>query len=212
MSYFELIEELIKDGHLKTPEIIEAFKTINRANFLPEDLKGQAGINAPLLIGQNQTISQPLTVAFMLELLEPKAGEKILDIGSGSGWQTAILAKIVSQNNAIGRVFAIERISELAEFGENNINKYDFIKDGIVEIKQGDGTLGWPEKAPFDKIIAAASGEKIPDAWREQLKIGGIIVAPIKESIWTFKKQENNSFIEEEYPGFVFVPLVKSDE
>ncbi len=144
MFYFELIEELIKDGHLKTPEIIEAFKAINRADFLPEELRGQAGINAPLLIGQNQTISQPLTVAFMLELLEPKAGEKILDIGSGSGWQTAIIAYIVSQplkeegqalrqeGQALrvgGQVFAIERISELAEFGKNNINKYDFIKE-----------------------------------------------------------------------------------
>lgn len=207
MSYLELIEELIKDEHLKTSEIIEAFKAIDRADFLPDDLKNQAGINAPILIGHEQTISQPLTVAFMLELLQPKAGDKILDIGTGSGWQTALLAQIVGQK---GKVFSIEFIPELAEFGKNNILKYSFIKKGIVKTKQGDGTIGWSEGAPFDKIIAAASGDRIPDAWREQLKVGGRIVAPVRESIWVLEKREDGSFKEEEYPGFMFVPLVQN--
>lgn len=88
----ELINDLIKQGYLKTPLIIEAFKNIKRKDFVSADLKDQADVNAPLPIGYSQTISQPLTVAFMLELLQPKPGEKILDIGAGSGWQTALLA------------------------------------------------------------------------------------------------------------------------
>ena len=90
-DYEDLINSLIKDGYLKTPEIIEAFKAIDRTDFVPEECKDDACVNAPLPIGFDQTISQPLTVAFMIELLEPKAGEKILEIGAGSGWQTAIL-------------------------------------------------------------------------------------------------------------------------
>lgn len=210
MSYLELVEQLIKEDYLKTPAIIEAFRKINRADFLPDDLKNDAGVNAPLPIGFGQTISQPLTVAFMLELLQPKAGDKILDIGSGSGWQTTILAYIVNKNcqKSGGKVFAIERIPELMEFGKQNIAKYDFLKKGIVEIKCADGSLGWPEEVPFDKIIAAASGEKISQAWKEQLKIGGRLVVPIKGSIWLLVKESKTKFIEEEYPGFAFVPLI----
>jgi len=92
VDYLKLVENLIERGHLKTPLIIEAFKNINRADFVPTDLKDEVGVNAPLPIGFEQTISQPLTVAFMLELLQPQRGDKILDIGSGSGWTSALLA------------------------------------------------------------------------------------------------------------------------
>src|SRR3989344_3889502 len=101
-----LLDELIKEGYLKSPEIIEAFSKIKRRDFLPADLAGEESVNAPLPIGHGQTISQPLTVAFMFELLQPGTNQKVLDIGSGSGWTTAMLAELVKPK---GKVYAIER-------------------------------------------------------------------------------------------------------
>ncbi len=135
-----LIDDLIKEGWLKTPEIIDAFRKIKRADFLPDDIKYLADVNEAFPIGFGQTISQPLTVAFMLELLQPKAGDKILDVGAGSGWTTALLAYCVSQK---GRVIAVEIVPELAEFGRNNVAKYNFIETGIVEYVCGDGSKGF---------------------------------------------------------------------
>jgi protein-L-isoaspartate(D-aspartate) O-methyltransferase len=205
----ELIEQLIKDGYLKTSLIIEAFKKIKREDFVTDDLKNEADINAPLPIGHGQTISQPLTVAFMLELLQPEPGEKILDIGAGSGWQTALLAYCVGSPSADGgKVIAIELIPELAEFGTKNIAKYNFIEKGIVEVICGDGSRGLEKEAPFDKIIAAASATREPEELKNQLKIGGKLVIPIKESIWLFVRKDSDNFEEQEFPGFAFVPLI----
>lgn len=204
-----LTDDLIKDSWLKTPEIIEAFRKIKREDFLPEEIKNLAELNEALPIGYNQTISQPLVVAFMLELLQPKEGEKILDIGSGSGWTTALLAEIAGKK---GRVFAIETVPELKEFGEKNAAKYG----GSTEFICADGSKGYQQYASrpefaegFDKILASASAEKLPEIWKGQLKIGGRIVAPINSSIWLFIKKSDTEFSETEYPGFVFVPLIE---
>ncbi|MFY9462417.1 MAG: protein-L-isoaspartate O-methyltransferase, partial [Candidatus Sungiibacteriota bacterium] len=202
----KLIDEIISMGYLKTPRIIEAFKTIDRRDFVLPEYESEAYGNYPLPIGQGQTISQPLTVAFMLELLHPEPGEKIMDVGHGSGWQTALIAQLVGEN---GRVVAVERVPELCEFGETNIAKYGFIKKGTVRTICGDATPGIPDEAPFDKIIAAAAASKeLPKAWRDELKAGGIIVAPIGASIWRFTKKSDNEWQEEEFPGFAFVPLI----
>jgi protein-L-isoaspartate(D-aspartate) O-methyltransferase len=200
-----LIKELIADGYLKTPAIIEAFNAIDRKDFVREEAKEEAYGNYPLTIGFGQTISQPLTVAFMLELLEPKTGEKILDVGAGSGWQTALLAQIVSEQ---GKIFAVERIPELKKFAESNISKYGFIEKGIVKILEGDGSKGLTEEAPYDKIIAAATAEEIPQAWKDQLKMGGRIVAPVGQSIIVLDKTGQNQFAQKQYFGFNFVPLI----
>lgn len=199
----KLIKQLIQQGYLKTPRIIEAFKKIKRVDFVMEKLKEDADVNAPLPIGWGQTISQPLTVAFMLELLQPEPGDKILDIGAGSGWQTALLAHIVGEK---GKVFAMERIPELVEFGEKNVEKYNF---ETVNFICGDGSKGLSMAAPFDKIIAAAAAEEIPEAWREQLKVGGRLVTPVQSSIWLLIKESDDKFKEHEFPGFAFVPLIK---
>lgn len=208
-----LIEDLIKDGWLKTPEIISAFRKIKRVDFLPKGMEDLAELNEALPIGFGQTISQPLVVAFMLEQLQPQPGEKILDIGSGSGWTSALLAEIVggpSKAEYPGKVIAIEIVPELKEFGEKNVAKYNFIEKGIVEFIYTDGSKGYEKEASYDKILASASVQKeIPQAWKDQLKIGGKIVTPIGTSIWLFSKKNKTEFEEIEYPGFVFVPLIE---
>lgn len=219
-----LVNDLKNIGVLKTPEIIKAFLKIDRVDFLPENLKNLAYLDEALPIGQNQTISQPYTVAFMLELLEPKPGDKIMDVGTGSGWQTAMLAHIVAAGGktlgvdeetpsvkepVAGKVYAIERVLELCRFGRSNIAKYNFIEKGIVEWFCEDASKGLPQRAPFDKIIAAASVEKIPQSWPEQLKIGGRLVLPIENSIRLFIKKSKKNFASKEYPGFVFVPFIQ---
>ena len=230
-----LIDSLIEEGWLKTPRIIEAFRKIKRVDFLPQEIKDLAELNEALSIGYGQTISQPLVVAFMLELLDPQPGNKILDIGSGTGWTTALLAQIVGQK---GKVIAIDIIPELVEFGKQNVAKYNFlapyrtegsgagIEKGIVEFICADGSKGYKKEAPYDKILASASAETLPPVWKEEVKIGGRIVTPIGSSIWLFiKKSEGDEavvssspsllrgkssvFQETEYPGFVFVPLIE---
>jgi protein-L-isoaspartate(D-aspartate) O-methyltransferase len=214
----DLIDSLIKEGWLKTPRIIDAFRKIKRIDFLSQDMKDLSELNEALPIGFGQTISQPLVVAFMLEKLQPELGEKILDVGSGSGWTTALLAEIVGSE---GKVVSIELVPELKEFGEKNVFKYNFIKKGIVEYICADGSRGYEEKAPYDKILSSASTDKIPDFWKEQVKINGRIVAPINNSIWLFikksaprhffEKSGGGEFEEKEYPGFVFVPLISKE-
>lgn len=200
----ELVDELTKGGYLKNPNLTQTFREIKREDFVPPELKSEAYVNAPLPIGLDQTISQPLTVAFMLELLLPQPGEKILDVGTGSGWQAALLAHAVGNN---GKVIGLERLPELKEIAQANINKYEDLTPR-VEIIQTDGSKGYEEEAPYDKIIAAATAAEIPEAWKEQLKVGGIIVAPVGESVVSLNKIAADKFETKEYYGFVFVPLI----
>jgi len=221
-----LIDSLIEEGWLKTEKVIKAFRKIKRIDFLPEDTKDLAELNEALPIGQGQTISQPLVVAFMLEQLQPREGDKILDIGAGSGWTSALLGEIIGQK---GKVIAIEVVPELKEFGEKNVAKYNFIKKGQVQFILADGSKGYSQEAPFDKILVSAAVQGgIPQAWREQIKIGGRIVTPIGSSIWLLIKKSESAkskrinpffhlrpatrdsvFQEIEYPGFAFVPLIE---
>ena len=197
-----LVDNLIKDGVLKNKRLIGAFRAVDRKDFVPENLKEFAYIDEPLPIGGEQTISQPWTVAFMLELLGPKPGENIMEIGYGSGWQTALLAA------AGANLYAIERVPELCKWGKNNVEKFF----NTVKFFCQDGSLGLPEIAEriggFDKIIVAASGRELPPAWKDQLKAGGKIIAPVGQSIFEFIKKSDETFEEIEHPGFAFVPLV----
>jgi protein-L-isoaspartate(D-aspartate) O-methyltransferase len=205
LDYLLLVEKLIEIGGLKTLLLIEAFKKNNRADFVPEEFKKETGFDMSLPIGFGQTNSQPYTVAFMLELLQPQPGEKIMDVGAGSGWTSALLAYCVGEG---GRVFAVERIPELCEFGKKNVSKYNFTNMGIVKIVCGDGNLGLSEEAPFDKILVSASAKESPLALKEQLKVGGKMVLPIQNSIWLVTKKSKNNFEQKEFPGFAFVPLI----
>jgi protein-L-isoaspartate(D-aspartate) O-methyltransferase len=144
----------------------------------------------------------------MLELLQPKKGDKVLDIGSGSGWTTALLAEIVGEN---GKVFGIEIIPELKEFGEENTKKYNFVESKRAIFICGDGSKGLKDEAPFDKIHVGAAAAEIPKALLEQLKIGGRMVIPVGvevQDMVLIEKISEKEYKEERYPGFLFVPLI----
>src|SRR3989338_726463 len=220
-----LVDDLIAKGVLKTPRIIQAFRDTNRADFLPKDERPLAEIDEAFPIGEGQTISQPYTVAFMLELLSPKPGQHILDVGFGSGWQSALLAHIVTNNKKTsGRVFAIERLQKLCDFGKANIAKYSYTTSGIVETYCRDAVVELDDVAKasggFDGIIAAAAASakqgtiesSLPRAWKKHLKIGGKMVLPVDGSLWVFTKKNPNELDGKEYPGFAFVPLVSSQK
>ncbi len=205
----ELVQQLIDEGYLKSERIIKAFRKVKRSDFVTEQMKDQSHVNAPLPLEYGQTISQPLTVAFMLELLQPKTGDKILDVGSGSGWQTALLAELVGPE---GKVIAIERVPDLKRFGEANVKTYGYTN---VEFITGDGTKGYKKNAPYDKIIVAAAAEiGIPDVLLQQLAIGGRLVIPVgkyeQEMVQVDKKSETD-YQEKKFPGFQFVPLVPKE-
>ena len=196
----------MKDGYLRTIPIIEAFANIDRVEFVLPEMELQAEANFPLPIGYGQTISQPATVAIMLELLDPRPGHKILDIGSGSGWTTALLSYIVGDK---GKVIALERIEELCKFGKKNVSKFNFIKKGVVEFYNIDGSKGYPARAPYDRILVSASAEEVPQELKDQLSVGGKMVIPIYNHLHYLEKRSKNDFYEEKYPGFSFVPLIK---
>lgn len=200
----ELVAELKAEGGLKSRAVIKAFLAVDRADFVLSRYRNLAYVNYPLSIGYGQTISQPYTVAFMLELLSLKKGEKVLEIGAGSGWQTAMLCRLVGK---AGRVVAIERLPALKRLAGINLAKYPLCQK-ICTLIKGDGKLGYLPGAPYDKIIAAAAGTRIPEAWKQQLKIGGKIVAPVKNSICEIIKLSAKSFKIIRYGGFIFVPLV----
>jgi protein-L-isoaspartate(D-aspartate) O-methyltransferase len=200
-----LTRDLVYQGYLKTDRIIDAFSKIRRVDFVPKELESAAGANILLPIGHGATISQPLTVAFMLEKLQPRLGDKVLDIGAGSGWTTALLAHIVGKK---GKVIGIERIKSLCDFGTNNISKYHLIEGGRAKIICADGSKGYVNEAPYNRILVSAAADVIPKELKKQLVVGGRLVIPVKDSIWMIEKKSDKIFREEEYPGFAFVPLV----
>ena len=208
MSHFG-IHTSIKKGFLKDEKIIEAFSDIDRAEFLPENFYKESLSDVALPIGYGQAISQPSVVALMLSLLDAREGQKVLDIGSGSGWTVALLCHIVGRNGYVG---AIERIEKLLEWGKKNVDKYGYVKDGKegqAEFFLADGSKGLSKRAPFDRILVSAFSDFIPPVLKEQLKIGGKMVIPIKNNLWFLEKKDSDKFEQKIYPGFSFVPLIK---
>lgn len=197
----QMVDYLIDVGVLNSSRIIEAFRHVDRADFVAD--RGAMDIyeDYPLGIGNGQTISQPRTVAMMLEMLSPKEGEKILDIGSGSGWTTALLAYIAGES---GSVTGVERVSELVRFGNSNIEKYKFKNVKILQAGDELGIAG--EK--FDRILVSAAADELPHELIKQLKVGGKLVIPIQSSVFEIVKKEGGEFDASEHYGFAFVPLI----
>lgn len=198
----ELIGHLIHSGALHSSSLIHAFTRCDRILFVPQELHSYAYSDRPLPIGVAQTISQPYTVAVMLELLNPMVGNRVLDIGSGSGWTTALLATAVGKS---GYVEGVEIIPPLVEYGNANLHK--------AHIDNASITLADPsslgrEGELYDRILVSASAPEMPIKLFEQLKTGGILVIPIQNSIWHVAKHEDGTLDAYELPGFVFVPLI----
>lgn len=199
----KLIDDLKCEGVLHTPDIADAFLAVDRKDFIPAANHGEAYGDYPISIGHGQTISQPYTVAFMLELLEPRKGEKILDIGSGSGWTTALLAHIVGRD---GHVYGTEIVPELVLLGKENIAKYPAL---TAEIRKATGELGFRKEAPYDKILVSAGDMQLPQELVEQLTVGGILVIPILNAIWKITRTGEEETEVEKHEGFAFVPLIR---
>ena len=165
-----MVESQIKSRGIIDKNVLRAMRNIPRHKFVPDLLKEEAYIDDPLPIGEGQTISQPYIVAYMTEQLELKKTDKVLEIGTGSGYQAAILAEIVDS------VFTIEIVDDLAKRAEKNLKDLDYKN---VFVKSGDGYKGWPSEAPFDAIIITAAPTKIPQPLIDQLSIGGRMILPL---------------------------------
>jgi len=194
-------EQLIPRG-IKNPKVLDAFKKIERHKFIPEELRMSAYADFPVPIGEGQTISQPYIVALMTECLDLTGQEKVLEIGTGSGYQAAILAELAKE------VYSIERFESLAKRAEAILNELVYVN---IKIKVGDGTLGWEEVAPFDRIIITAASPRIPLPLTEQLKESGKLILPLGETfsqVLTVVEKKEGKLESIEVCGCVFVPLV----
>ena len=197
-----MVETQIAARGIRDPRVLEAMRKVPRHLFVDEALKDQAYGDYPLPIGEGQTISQPYIVALMTEALELKGPEKVLEVGTGSGYQAAILAELARW------VYSIERHPSLAYRAKRILEKLGYHN---VIIKVGDGTKGWPEAAPFDAIIVTAAGPKIPEPLLEQLKDGGRLVMPVGDewSQYLIKvTKKGDKLIKENLGAVRFVKLV----
>ncbi|PIW70241.1 MAG: protein-L-isoaspartate O-methyltransferase [Ignavibacteriales bacterium CG12_big_fil_rev_8_21_14_0_65_30_8] len=199
-----LVDELKTKGIIDI-NVLKAIGEVKREKFIPEAIKHYAYKDVALPIGFGQTISQPYTVAFMTELLSLKEKSKVLEIGTGSGYQAALLFDMGME------VYSIERNFDI--FSET-LKLFDQLRIR-VKCKCGDGTLGWKDKAPFDGIIVTAGSPSIPNELKNQLSINGKLVIPVGDKdtqiLKVITKEEDDLFLEENYPQFKFVPLIGRD-
>ena len=193
--------QLVRRG-IKDRRVLDAMRQVPRHLFIPKDTRDLAYCDGPLPIGQGQTISQPYIVALMTELLELTGQEKVLELGTGSGYQAAILSRLVRQ------VYSVERHAALAEQAEKVFAQLDY--DNIV-ISVGDGTLGWPEHSPYEAIIVTAAAPDVPQPLMEQLADGGRLVAPVGSrwsQVLAKVKRQGETLTKEHLTAVAFVPLV----
>lgn len=195
--------QLVARG-IESPRVLEAMGRVAREQFIPERMRDCAYEDGPLPIGAGQTISQPYIVALMTEALDLEGGEKVLDIGTGSGYAAAVLGCIA------GEVFSIERVQELADRAAATLASQGFDN---VEVRCGDGTMGWPEHQPYDGIIVAAGAPAVPDSLKHQLAVGGHLVIPVGsehggQSLMRITRLAEDEFRTEELGGVRFVPLL----
>lgn len=197
----EMIELQLKKRDIRDPKVIQAMWEIDRAKFVPEEKLDEAYEDYPLPIGNGQTISQPYIVAYMAQALKPQPDQIVLEVGTGCGYNAAVLSKLFKQ------VYSLEIIDWLVEIANKNLFNAD-IKNVIH--RQADGYKGWPEKGPFDAIILTAAPPEIPEPLKQQLKIGGKLLAPVGEDVQhliLLHKTGENSFEKKNLLPVRFVPM-----
>jgi protein-L-isoaspartate(D-aspartate) O-methyltransferase len=200
----QMIERQIAARGIRDERVIAAMGRVPREAFVRPDLQEFAYDDTPLPIAEGQTISQPYIVALMIEAADIKPGDKVLEIGTGSGYAAAVLAEMGAQ------VLSIERQNVLAEGARTALGETGY--DNVL-VRTGDGTLGWPEAAPFDAILAAAGGPSVPQSWKDQLKVGGRLVMPVgdtarEQTLLRITRRSESEFSQEALEGVRFVPLI----
>ncbi|MCF8232518.1 MAG: protein-L-isoaspartate(D-aspartate) O-methyltransferase [Bacteroidales bacterium] len=201
-----MVRKQIESRGIKDERVLKVMENTPRHKFVPGRYSKSAYDDSPLPIGKGQTISQPYIVALMTTSLDIQGSEKVLEIGTGSGYQAAILAQLVKE------VYTIEVIEELANMAEGRLKKMGYEN---VHVKWGDGYKGWPDEAPFDRIIVTAAPERIPQALIEQLKPGGKMVLPVGDTFQLLKvvsKTADGKIKKNTITGVRFVPMIHPDE
>jgi protein-L-isoaspartate(D-aspartate) O-methyltransferase len=204
----EMVNRLLESGYIKTDKVREAMEAVPREEFVPKSNRSYAYLDRPLPIGKGQTISAPHMVSMICEMLELKEGLKILEIGSGFGYNAAVVAQIIGKK---GHLYSIERISALADIARENLKRTG-LGDNITIIV-GDGTKGYKKEAPYDRIYGTASAPSVPEPLKEQLKIGGIMLIPVGEQQYfqdlvSIKRKSEDKFDRKNLGGVAFVPMI----
>ncbi|MDI3543229.1 MAG: protein-L-isoaspartate(D-aspartate) O-methyltransferase [Candidatus Atribacteria bacterium] len=200
-----MVEKQLISRGIKNQRVIEAFLRVPRHLFVPPSYRDLSYQDSPLPLGQGQTISQPYIVALMVELLNPQKEDRVLEVGTGSGYETAILAELVKM------VYSVERIPELIKRAREILSRLGYRNVVLIE---GDGSKGLPQFSPYDKIIVSACSKNIYPAWVEELKEGGIIVLPLEEEMGqnlVRGMKKKGKLMLENYGGCVFVPLIEDE-
>jgi protein-L-isoaspartate(D-aspartate) O-methyltransferase len=197
-----MINSQLRSRGITNARVLDAMARVPRHRFVPAPLAGQAYDDGPLPIGEDQTISQPYIVAYMTEVLEPRDTDRVLEIGTGSGYQAAVLAELVQD------VYTIELIPALARRAKAVLDELGYKN---IHTREGDGYAGWPDAAPFDKIIVTAAPDTIPQALVDQLAVGGIMVVPVGRGDQTMNivRRTESGVVTRETLAVRFVPMVK---
>lgn len=196
-----MVSEQIEARGVDNPQVLESMRSVERHLFVPEADRWEAYEDRPLSIGEGQTISQPYIVAFMTQAIKPKKTDRVLEIGTGCGYQAAVLSRVVE------RVYTIEIIDELAKSAKERLVKLNYKN---ISVRSGDGYAGWAQEAPFDAIIVTAAPEKIPPKLIEQLKTGGRLIAPVGSDLQDLilvTKQLDGTIVKRNVMAVRFVPM-----
>ena len=199
-----MVSKQLEGRGIRSPAVLAAMREVPREEFVPAELLELAYDDGPLPIGEGQTISQPYMVAYMIEALEPAGGERVLEIGTGSGYAAAVLSRVVTE------VHTVERIEALASTARERLDRLGYAN---VHIHVGDGSLGWPEHAPYDAIVVTAGAPQVPQPLLEQLVVGGRLVIPVgntprMQTLVRVRRTGENEYRHENHFGVMFVPLI----